>query len=164
MIIESKSFYIDTVENKDLNDIIEVYNSNKLFLINHIGTNKVSYEWIIEELESMKKMNFYSCKIVEKSLGKIIGIIDFKIDEETYLSLLMLHNDYKNKGYGKLIYQTLEEYARSLKSKSMRIDVVTNYDNFVLKFWTSIGFNKFKDIEMKWAGELLPAVIMKKIL
>jgi len=59
---------------------------------------------MLEELESMKKANFYSCKIIEKSSGKIIGIIDFKIGEETYLSLLMLHNDYKNKGFGKLNY------------------------------------------------------------
>jgi len=36
MIFQIKGFYIDLVQNKDLNDIVEVYNSNKYFLINHM--------------------------------------------------------------------------------------------------------------------------------
>lgn len=164
MIFKSKDFYIDLVENKDLNAIVEVYNSNKHFLVNHIGSDQVTYEWILAELESMKKAGFYSCKVAEKSSGKIIGLLDFKIDEETYLSLLMVHADYKNKGFGKLIYQALEEYARSAKSKYMRIDVVTDYDDAVLDFWIRNGFDKVKDVELNWTGKILPAVIMKKSL
>lgn len=164
MIFESKNIYIARVEIKDLNDIVEVYNSNKYFLVNHMDTDKVTYEWVLEELETMTKIEFCSCKIVDKISGKIIGIIDFKIGEETYLSLLMLHNDYKNKGFGKLIYQAFEEYIKSLKSKNVRIDVVSNYSDSVLEFWIKNGFKKFKDIELNWTGKLLPAVIMKKIL
>lgn len=164
MIFELKEFYIDFVEDKDLNDIVDVYNSNKYFLLNHMGTDKVTYEWVLEELEAMKKADFYSCKVVEKSSSKIIGVIDFKIGDETYLSLLMLHNDYKNKGFGKLIYQALEGYSQTVKSKCMRIDVVIKYDDTVLNFWVKNGFNKFKDVELNWTGKILPAVIMKKSL
>ncbi|MBC8060086.1 MAG: GNAT family N-acetyltransferase [Clostridiaceae bacterium] len=164
MIFESKGFYIDFVEDKDLNAIVEVYNSNKSFLVNHLDTEKIKPEWALEELESMKKTGFYSCKVVKKSLGVIIGVIDFKIGDETYLSLLMLHNDYKNKGYGKLIYQELERYVKSVESKCMRIDVVTNYDENVLNFWIRNGFNKLKDVELNWKGKTLPAIIMKKNL
>jgi len=162
MICESRDFFIDLVENRDLNDIVEVYNSNKKFLLNHTESDIVKYKWLIEELELMKKMNFCSCKVVEKSSGKIIGIIDFKIGEETYLSLLMIHNDYKNKGFGKLIYQALEAFVKSIKSRGIRIDVVTNYDDRVLNFWIRNGFNKFKNVELNWTGKVLPAVIMKK--
>ncbi|MCB2300075.1 GNAT family N-acetyltransferase [Clostridium tagluense] len=164
MIFQSKGFYIDLVQNKDLKDIVEVYNSNKYFLINHMDMDIIKYEWIVEELESMKKADFYSCKVVEKSSGKIIGIIDFKIGEETYLSLLLIHNDYKNKGFGRLIYKALEEYITSVKSKCIRIDVVINYDDSVLKFWVKNGFSKIKDIELNWTGKILPAIIMKKFL
>ncbi|MCB2359758.1 GNAT family N-acetyltransferase [Clostridium estertheticum] len=83
--------------------------------------------------------------------------------EETYLSLLMIHDNYKNKGGGKLIYQALEEYAKEVKSKCMRIDVLINYDNAVLKFWVKNGFDKIKDVELDWTGKILPAVIMEKI-
>ncbi|MBU3143774.1 GNAT family N-acetyltransferase [Clostridium sp. CF012] len=164
MIFQSKGFYIDLVQNKDLKDIVEVYNSNKYFLINHMDIDNVKYEWILEELESMKKANFYSCKVVEKSSDKIIGIVDFKIGEETYVSLLMIHNDYKNKGFGKLIYRALEEYVKSVKSKCMRVDVVIKYDDTVLNFWVENGFIIIEDIELNWTGKILPAVIMRKFL
>jgi GNAT superfamily N-acetyltransferase len=164
MIFETEGFYIDLVENADINDVVEVYNSNRKFLQNHIGTDQVAKEWILDEIESMRKVDFYSCKIVEKSSGKLIGIIDFKIGGETYLSILMLHKDYKKKGLGALIYQALEEYAKSEKSKGMRIDVVTNYNDAVLDFWMKNGFEKIKEIELNWTGKILPAVVMKKNL
>lgn len=164
MIFESNRFYIDLVDNKDLNNIVEVYNSNKSFLLSHMDKDKITYEWILEELESMRKVNFYSCKVVEKSSDRIIGIIDFKIGNEVYLSLLMLHNDYRNEGLGNLIYNALEEYVRLLNSKCIRIDVVTNYDNKILDFWIENGFSKLKNVELNWTGKRLPAVIMKKKL
>jgi len=161
MIFESQGFYVDLVKDEDLNDIIEVYNSNKHFLLNHVDMDNVTYEWLVEELRLMKKAGFYSCKIVEKHSDKIIGIVDFKIDEQTYLSLLMLHNNYKNKGFGKSIYMALEQHIKSAKSKCIRIDVVTNYDDMVLDFWSKNGFDKFENIELNWAGKILSAVIMK---
>lgn len=164
MFFESKGFYGDLIQNKDLNEVVNVYNSNKHFLINHMGKEEITNEWIIQELESMKELGFYSCKIVDKSSKKIIGIMDFKVGEETYLSLLMIHNDYKSKGLGKLIFQTFEKYANSLKSNCIRIDVVTNYDNFVLDFWIKSGFTKSKNVELNWNGKILPAVTMQKDL
>lgn len=164
MLFEAKGFHVDLVENKDLNEVVEVYNSNKHFLVNHMDKEKITNEWILQELESMKEVGFYSCKIVEISSGKLIGIIDFKVGEETYLSLFMIHNFFKNKGLGELIFQAFEGYAKSLKSECIRIDVATNYNNSVINFWIKNGFIKFKDVELNWTGKVLPAVIMKKSL
>lgn len=164
MIFVTKEFYIDTIGDKDLNKIVEVYNSNRNFLRNHMDVDSITYEWMVEELDSMKNAGFLSCKIVEKQTDKLIGVLDFKIDEETYLSLLMIHSDYKNKGYGKLVYQALEKHAKSEKSMRIRIDVVTNYDKTVLDFWSRNGFVKYNDITLNWTGKTLPAVILKKEL
>ena len=164
MFFETKDFYVDLVENKDLNEVVKVYNSNKHFLVKHMDKEKITNEFIFQELESMKEVGFYSCKIVDISSGNIMGIMDFKVGEETYLSLLMIHNDFKSKGFGKLIFQAFEEYVKSLKSKCIRIDVVTNYENSVLDFWIKNGFIKFKDIELNWIGKILPAITMKKSL
>ncbi len=123
MFFESMEFYIELVEDMDINEVVEVYNSNKVFLVSHMDMDRVTDEWILQELESMKNIGYYSCKIVETSTRKIIGVIDFKMGEETYLSLLMIHNDYKNKGLGKLIFKAFEEYVISQKSKSIKIDV-----------------------------------------
>lgn len=60
----------------------------------------------------MRKSEFCSCKVVEKPSGEIIGLIDFRIGEESYLSLLMIHNDYANRGFGKQIYKAFEEYVK----------------------------------------------------
>jgi len=76
----------------------------------------------------------------------------------------MIHKDYANKGFGKLIYQALEQYVKSKNSDHLRIDVVINYDDNVLKFWAKNGFNKIKEVELNWTGKILPAVIMKKYL
>ncbi len=164
MIFEIKTFGVDSIENKDIDKIIEVYNSNKKFLMSHMDKEKVTSKWVIEELKSMREVNFYCCKIVEISSGEIVGLIDFKMEEETYLSLLMIHNAYRNKGVGKLVYYALEEYALSLKSKCIRIDVVNNYDSSVVDFWSKKGFVEFKQSKLNWAGKVLPAVTMKKNL
>jgi GNAT superfamily N-acetyltransferase len=90
--------------------------------------------------------------------------MDFKVDKETYLSLLMIHHVFKGKGLGKLVFQSFEEYAGSQKSNCIRIDVVTGYSNSVLDFWIKNGFSSFKDVELNWTGKILPAVTMKKNL
>jgi len=164
MLFQTKDFYVEIIDNKDSNKIVEIYNSNKKFLLSHMNMENVTVQWVIEEIESMKKVGFYSCKIVEILSGKTIGIIDFKIGEETYLSLLMIHKDFKCTGYGKLILHAFEEYAKTLKSKSIRIDVVTNYDSSVFDFWIKNKFIRFEEVELNWAGKILSAVTMKKYL
>lgn len=162
MFFETEKFKVELAQIEDAYEIAEVYNSNKKFLMNHIGKDKIDSNWVIKELEDMKKINFYSCKIIEKESNEVAGVLDFKIEKETYLSILILKGDYKNKGIGKLIYGALEKYAKSLGSETMRIDVVTNYDANVLKFWNSNGFIKFKDIKLSWGEKELPAIVMKK--
>lgn len=164
MIFESKDFLFDNADINDVEDIVKIYNSHPDFLIKHMDINEVKNEWILEELDTMKNIGFYSCKVIEKGTGKIVGLIDFKTGEVTYLSLLMIHNDYLNKGFGKVIYQAFEEYIKLEKSKCIRIDVVTDYDDRVLNFWTINGFDKIETIELNWSGKVLPAVIMKKSL
>lgn len=164
MLFQSKDFYVDFVESNYLNQVVEVYNSNKQFLESHMDKESVTKEWVLQELQSMKEVGFYSCRIVEISSEKTMGVMDFKVGEETYLSLLMIHNNFKSKGFAKQIFQAFEEYVKSLKSKCIRIDVVTNYDNCVIDFWVKNEFIKFKDAELNWTGRILPAVTMKKSL
>lgn len=162
MFFETEKFKVELADVEDAYEIAEVYNSNKKFLMNHIGKDKIDGNWVIKELEDMKKIEFNSCKIIEKESNKVAGALDFKVEKETYLSILILKSDYKSKGIGKLIYGALEKYAKSLESETMRIDVVTNYDANVLRFWSLNGFIKFKDVKLRWGEKELPAVIMKK--
>jgi len=164
MLFQSNNFRVELVEAKDLNGIVEVYNSNENFLISHMDKKEVTSEWMIEELKSMKEIGFLCCKIVDMNSQKIVGVVDFKVDKETYLSLLMIHNNYKNKGLGRLIYKGLEEYVLPLKSNCIKIDVVTDYDDSVIEFWIKNRFVKFKDTILNWTGKDLNAIVMKKNL
>jgi ribosomal protein S18 acetylase RimI-like enzyme len=164
MVFKSIDYNISFVEYMDLNGVIDVYNSNKSFLMSHMSKENVERQWMLEEFESMKRIGFHCCKIVDINTEKIVGVIDFKIDSETYLSLLMVHNDHKNKGLGNSVYQAFEEYVQSQNSKSIRIDVVTEYDDTVLDFWIRKGFVEYENMELNWTGKVLPAVTLKKIL
>jgi len=164
MLFRTKDVYVDIIENRDLNEIVEVYNTNENFLLSHINKKKITEQWMLKEIKSMKEVGFYSCKIVDILSGKVIGAIDFKIDEETYLSLLIIHNDYRSQGIGKIVYNAFEEYIKALKNKCIRIDVVTNYDNTVFDFWIKNGFIKFEEIELNWEGKILPAITLRKHL
>lgn len=70
------------------------------------------------------------------------------IKEESYLSLLMLHSDYKYIGLGSEVYEGLEQFAKAHDSDQIRIDVVTSYDRGVLDFWGSKGFNIIDMVEL----------------
>ena len=164
MIFETDNLILTTIEEKDIEDVIEIYNSNTEFLQKHMGRNEITIEWLKEELEEMKRVGFNSFIIIEKTARKTIGILDIRIAEESYLSLLMIHNDYKDKGYGKEIYTKLEEYIKTLTSKTIRIDVVTDYNKKVENFWERNGFKKVGNVELNWSDKRLPAVIMRKIL
>lgn len=164
MIFQTNDFGVDYVKQDDLSEIVQVYNSNRKFLEAHMNKEKISEEWILEELKSMKEAGFYSSKIVVNSSSKIIGVMDYKLGEETYLSLMMLHNNLRGNGIGQMVFRAFEEYLKSLNSKSIRIDVVTDYDNSVFDFWNKNGFIKCIDVELNWTGKILSAVTMRKCL
>lgn len=162
MRLETEHLITAEVEESDVKDILEIYNSNQEFLQKHMDKDEITIEWLEEELQQMKKIDFYTFKIIEKSSGKAVGFFDIKVSEESYLSLLMIHNDYQSKGYGKEIYIKLDAYLRSVGCKIVRIDVVTNYDKKVEIFWERNGFNKIENVELNWAGKQLFAVTLKK--
>ncbi|SKC73957.1 GNAT family N-acetyltransferase [Maledivibacter halophilus] len=162
MIFQTEKFYVDTVEKEDLPGIVEIYNSNINFLQAHMSRKSVDIDWIKKEIKNMKEEGFYSCKIICKKTKEIIGIIDFSLKEKCYLSLIIIHNNHKKMGYGKEIYLGFEDYVKSKGARDIRIDVVTNYDRNVLKFWKVNGFNVAEKIELNWTGKILNAFIMKK--
>ena len=164
IVFETKTIHVAEVLPIDIQDIVSLYNSNQDFIQHHMGTDHVTPEWVENEWESMKQSGFLSCKAVEKESGNIIGVIDFKVEEETYLSLLMIHGEAQNQGIGKQIYDAFEEYAKLAHSKSIRLDVVTKYSNNVVKFWSKRGFVKDRHIELNWSGVTLPAIVMKKVI
>ena len=164
MILKAKNLRISERTAEDVKGILEVYNSNQDFLLSHIDRREVSVEWLMQEYEEMKKMNFKTLVVKQNINDTIIGFIDFCPIEECYLSLLMVHDLHRSKGYGKEIYEEFENYIRTINLKRIRIDVVNNYNDKVLQFWKNRGFNEIEKIQLKWSDKPLDAVVMIKNL
>lgn len=154
-------YTINIIEQNDIASIVDIYNSNKIFLENHMGISSVSQEFILTEIEEMRNMAFNS-SIIKDSEGKIVGICDFKIGDEVYLSLLMIDAKLKGNGLGSTIYNQLEKVFKSKNASSIRIDVVYDYEENVLRFWEKQGFVSCEKIQLEWNGHKSKAIKMHK--
>ena len=151
------------IEEDDLDRIVEIYNSNEKFLTNHIGLSKIDKDWVGNELLETKKAGFISHKILDLKSSSVIGFIDFIIGDEVYISLLMLDSEYSGHGIGRVVYNLFENNICT-NSNSIRIDVVSDYNNYILKFWEKLGFVYDDNIKIKWNNKVLDALLMRKEL
>lgn len=141
--------------------VVNIYNSNKTFLQNHMGISRVTKDFILEEIEEMKNHGFDSL-IIKNNPGEIVGVCDFKIEDEAYLSLLMIDDKHKGNGIGGRVYNQLEKIFKSKKVSSVRIDVAYDYEENVLRFWEKQGFVANEKINLYWNGYKLNAIKMYK--
>ena len=74
----------------DYTQATEIYNSNRQFLLNHLGVEFVDEAFVAREVLTMSKVGFCSCVIVDREKHTIVGVLDYKADEEIYLSLLQM--------------------------------------------------------------------------
>lgn len=162
MLFETDNTYVSLAATDDIDNIVEIYNSNPGFLRTHLGREKVNAKWVEDEMNTMKEIGFMSSKVVLKNGNQAIGVLDFLVNEESYLSLLMVHSDNRYIGLGSEVYKGFEQFAKVHKSDRIRIDVVTSYNKNVLNFWVSKGFSIMEQVELNWSGTNLPAVKMKK--
>ncbi len=164
MLFETENTYVSVAGNSDIGRIVEIYNSSPDFLSAHMDKTKVDANWVKNETATMQDIGFFPCKLVFKATDTVFGVLDFSLREESYLSLLMIHSDFKNKGLGSDIYRGLENFVKSKGSRRISLDVVTGYDQGVIDFWTAKGFGIVGTVELNWTGKALSAVTMKKIL
>lgn len=164
MIFETCNVSVDFTQANDIDGLVAVYNSHPAFLRQHLNRDTVTGEWMSDEVKATRDAGFWSCKVTAKSTGEVVGLMDVHMDTETYLSLLMVHRDYAHQGIGQEVYEGLEAYARAHQSCSVRIDVVTGYDDRVLDFWVRRGFRAFAETTLDWGGVALSAVTMRRVL
>lgn len=149
------------MEENYVDAVVDIYNSNKTFLQNHMGISRVTKDFILKEIEEMKNHGFDSL-IIKNNPGEIVGVCDFKIEDEAYLSLLMIDDKHRGNGIGGRVYNQLEKIFKSKKVSSVRIDVVCDYEENVLRFWEKQGFVANEKINLYWNGYKLNAIKMYK--
>lgn len=155
------NYKFDMITINDIDKILDIYNSNTSFLTNHMGTPTISKEFIVKEIEEMKNIGFNSL-VIKNNENNIVGICDFKMADEVYLSLLMIDAKQKRKGLGSEIYNQLEQILKSKNAKRIRIDVVYDYEDNVVGFWEKQGFIYCEKVQLEWNGYKSNAVKMFK--
>ncbi|SBW01479.1 conserved hypothetical protein [uncultured Eubacteriales bacterium] len=157
-------FYLRAAASEDILRLAELYNSNLDFLKSHLGTDRVTADFIQKELNEMAGAGFQSCVLTDSKSGQIIALCDYRLGEETYLSLLMLDGGRKGKGLGRRAYGYLEEIFRRDGARRVRIDVVDGYAGNVVGFWEKQGFLFQEYLVLNWDGHPMRARVMKKEL
>ena len=148
----------------DVEAIVQIYNSNWIFLINHLGRDSVNRSFILSEQEEMKTLNFISCVIIDGNVNKIVGVLDYKPDETVYLSIMLLDKQIQGNGVGRFIYELFEKKMIDMKRCAIRIDVVDTYKGNASDFWKKQGFAAEEKVLLKWGEKESSAVVMRKKL
>lgn len=83
--------------------------------------------------------------------NKLIGIIDiirdYPIKSEWTIGLLLLEPEERGKGLGAIIHEALIKRARHLGAKRFSIGVIED-NNKAFSFWSKLGYEKIRDINM----------------
>ena len=158
------NYFIRSVYEDDYKSIAAIYNSNRQFLLHHLGVERVDETFAAEEFISMCKVGFHSCVIVDRENSMIQGILDYKPGQEVYLSLIMIAADLQGKGVGCKIYSDFELQMLQAGSTSIRIDVVNDYPDNVVPFWENLGFIEGETVTLDWGNKKSKAVVMRKII
>lgn len=157
-------YIIRGVQENDYCKIVAIYNSNRTFLLHHLGMEAVTENFVTQEVLTMHKEGFHSCVIVNQETLVVEGVLDYKPNPEVYLSLLMLSADMQGKGEGSNIYLQFEREMIQDGKNSIRIDVVNDYQGNAMPFWKRQGFSEKENIMLEWGKKKSNAVVMKKNL
>lgn len=157
-------YVIRAVQQNDYCKIAGIYNSNRSFLLHHLGMAAVAEDFVAQEVLTMHNEGFRSCVIINQENLVVEGVLDYRPDPEVYLSLLMLSNNLQGKGVGSDIYLQFEREMIQDGKKSIRIDVVNDYQGNVVPFWKSQGFLEKENIMLEWGKKKSNAVVMRKDL
>ena len=140
----------------------DIYNSNRDFLIHHVGKDHIDNHFIINEITEMEQHGFTSNFIIEN--GKPIGVLDFIYEPSgyVYLSLLMLDKSVQREKLGTASYKYFEKEMISRGATIIRIDVVNDHTPNVILFWESMGFKGQNEDQLTWGEKTSTVLVMKK--
>ena len=155
-------FYIRNAEQTDIDQIVDIYNSNSSFLLNHIGKSQIDALFIQNEFTTMRQMGFRSCVILQQENDSVVGVIDYKPGDCVYLSLLMLNSEFQGNGNGRICYQLFEKCMLQSGTQKIRIDVVNDYPGNVVPFWEKQNFMVDSFTKLIWGEKCSDAVVMTK--
>ncbi|NRF94560.1 GNAT family N-acetyltransferase [Paenibacillus frigoriresistens] len=135
------SLKLEEFQHDNLNIISEIVNSNPSYNKMENGQEHRTHEELIEELYSPDQC----CRLikdVEETVGFILFLEKNPNDGFPWLGLLMIHANYKRKGYGKAAFRLLEKHLKEQRCSTVRIGILKANQPAKI-FWQSLGFTYY---------------------
>lgn len=126
---------------------LEIMNSNSSY--NLISKNKraINLQDIRSEYEESKKLN--TIRLLIKQDENYIGLVDYCLnnpsDNTPWISLFVIHKKFQGLGNSLAAYHYFENLIKQENKGKLRLAVHKDNEKGV-RFWTKLGFNKFKEV------------------
>lgn len=145
----SKRLIFQAIEEKDLEMVNDIYQSNSfLSKITH-GTLYTPKQVMERDYQETKKLDGFSYALIETDSRKIVGYIQVILhnpnDQKPWLGLILLHPSVHGKGYGKEAINCLIAWLAENQYTSLRL-VVLAANTPAIPFYQKIGFKTVQEI------------------
>ncbi len=142
VILQTNTFTIRTVKKNDFPVILKAYKQSEDFL--SLGPiPNASMEMVLNDIKHSKEEKGIYCGIWDLK-SNLIGIIDFipqlEDKESSFLSLIMISADCRDKGLGGKVVQALEQYLTTKYSVKRILSAVQTNNEKAIRFWMRCGY------------------------
>lgn len=130
------------IRNVEINDLEDVFK-----LLNELYENKIEYSIFKEKYkECLKDNNFYGIVALEDN--QIVGVLIARVinmlakkDNILFVDDLIVNEQYRNTGIGKLLIQNATTYAKNINCGALRLSSMLQNVN-AHRFYEKNGFEK----------------------
>lgn len=142
VILQTNSFTIRTVKQFDFPAILKVYKQSEDFL--SLGPiPNASMEMVLKDIKHSKEEKGKYCGIWDLK-GNLMGTVDFvpllADKESSFLTLILISVDYRDKGLGGKVIQALEQYLTTKYSVKRILSAVQTNNRKAVHFWKKCGY------------------------
>ena len=129
------------LEERDLAVVLDIYIHSEDFLsLNHLP--KASPEMVAADVAHSKESGGVYC-IIQDDLGHLVGVLDL-IPEQAqgtaYIQLLMISDQFRNRGHGRCVVEGLERYLKATYGTTVIVSGVQTTNTAAQRFWRRCGF------------------------
>lgn len=152
MLIIKDDIKIQEFKQDDFDNVLDIYKQSEDFL--ELGPEPyASKEMVLNDIDYSQKCGGCYCTIFYDA--NIVGIIDYistineKRPNDSYINLIMIKKDYRSRGLGQKVLETLEEYfIKENRISSIFISVQENNPKGIA-FWIRQGYEIISGPELQ---------------
>ncbi|RYL87586.1 N-acetyltransferase [Sporolactobacillus sp. THM7-4] len=169
-MLVSKRLYAKLIEKNQLDELYQIYKSNKEYLQFTEGTSDgvgvYTKEQMLRDFQLAELMGRKTLGIFLRDNMKIVGVMDYMEkaqDDKPWIGLIMIHGEYQRNGYGSEFLKALLQWGQSEGWQEIRISVIEN--NYAsLNFLKKAGFKPFSTKEKRTPAGNKKIIYLKFLL